>query len=112
VNDFVKKWREPVEVLLRETEALVVESCQGLISHNVKGCGKLAARFKTEVGPMLQHPCRTNPYKSLHHATPSRARARTRLVLAKRFWTTKDCGRRPTLRSPIPQLGFRAVLVL
>ena len=55
VNEFVKKWREPVEALLRETEALVVESCQGLISHNVKGT--LATRFKAEVSPMLEHPC-------------------------------------------------------
>ena len=55
VDDFVTKWREPVESLLMQTEALVVESCRGIIAHHVKGCVRLAAQFKAEVQSLLEH---------------------------------------------------------
>lgn len=69
VRDFVERWKVPAEALLLETEALVVEACHGIISHYVKGAGKLAARFKTEVRMLLnppasfpcKEPCGCNP---------------------------------------------------
>mmetsp|Transcript_34814 Transcript_34814/g.81358 ORF Transcript_34814/g.81358 Transcript_34814/m.81358 type:complete len:490 (-) Transcript_34814:187-1656(-) len=35
-------------------EALVVEACHGIISHRVKGAGKLAAKFKAEVTELVR----------------------------------------------------------
>jgi len=57
VREFVERWRVPVEDLLQQTGAIVVQACDGIIDECVDTVsGKLSARFKAEVLSVLKLP--------------------------------------------------------